>query len=129
MLEISGTADLEQRMKELETEVEVVSQMISKLVTDNAVMPQNQDVYQEKYRNLVDRYDALIVELESVEKEHLDKAKRNKELQAFLKTLKSQECLVTEFDDLLWETAVERIIIKENRNIEFIFKNGEVTVH
>lgn len=92
-------------------------------------MPQNQDVYQEKYRNLVDRYDALIVELESVEKEHLDKAKRNKELQAFLKTLKSQECLVTEFDDLLWETAVERIIIKENRNIEFIFKNGEVTVH
>ena len=129
LLEISGTADLEQRMKELETEVEVVSQMISKLVTDNAVMPQNQDVYQEKYRNLVDRYDALIVELESVEKEHLDKAKRNKELQAFLKTLKSQECLVTEFDDLLWETAVERIIIKENRNIEFIFKNGEVTVH
>ena len=101
LLEISGTADLEQRMKELETEVEVVSQMISK----------------------------LIVELESVEKEHLDKAKRNKELQAFLKTLKSQECLVTEFDDLLWETAVERIIIKENRNIEFIFKNGEVTVH
>ena len=129
LLEISGTADLEQRMKELETEVEVVSQMISKLVTDNAVMSQNQDVYQEKYRNLVDRYDALIVELESVEKEHLDKAKRNKELQAFLKTLKSQECLVTEFDDLLWETAVERIIIKENRNIEFIFKNGEVTVH
>ena len=129
LLEISGTADLEQRMKELETEVEVVSQMISKLVTDNAVMPQNQDVYQEKYRNLVDRYDALIVELESVEKEHLDKAERNKELQAFLKTLKSQECLVTEFDDLLWETAVERIIIKENRNIEFIFKNGEVTVH
>lgn len=129
LLEISGTAYLEQRMKELETEVEVVSQMISKLVMDNAVMPQNQDVYQEKYRNLADRYDALIVELESVEKEYLDKAKRNKELQAFLKTLKSQECLVTEFDDLLWETAVERIIIKEKRNIEFIFKNGEVTVH
>ncbi|OFU82953.1 hypothetical protein HMPREF3112_09155 [Streptococcus sp. HMSC10E12] len=115
-------------MKELETEVEVVSQMISKLVTYNAVMPQDQDAYQEKYRNLADRYEALIVELKSVEKQHLDKAKRNKEIREFLEALKVQEGLVTEFDDFLWETMVDRAIINHEKSVTISLKNKMVVI-
>lgn len=128
LLEISGTVDLERRMKELETEVEVISQMISKLVTYNAVMPQDQDAYQEKYRNLADRYEALIVELESVEKQHLDKAKRNKEIREFLEALKVQEGLVTEFNDFLWETMVDRAIINHEKSVTISLKNKMVVI-
>ncbi|MEW4353457.1 hypothetical protein AB1I63_00930 [Streptococcus pneumoniae] len=51
---------------ELGTEAAVVSQMLSKLVTDNVLLLQDQNTYQEKYQKLVSKYDLLISELESV---------------------------------------------------------------
>lgn len=128
LLEIGGTDGLEKKMKELDTEIEVVSEMVSKLVSDNALIPQDQDTYQEKYKNLVSRYETLVAEFESVEKQHLEKSKRNKELQAFLDTLKSQECLVSEFDELLWETTVEKVEICHNSKVTFTLKNGSEVV-
>lgn len=128
LLEIGGTDGLEKKMKELDTEIEVVSEMVSKLVSDNALIPQDQDTYQEKYKNLVSRYETLVAEFESVEKQHLEKSKRNKELQAFLDTLKSQECLVSEFDELLWETTVEKVEICHNSKVTFTLKNGSEAV-
>lgn len=88
----------------------------------------DQDAYQEKYRNLADKYEELIVELETVEKQHLDKAKRNKEIREFLEALKVQEDLVTEFDDFLWETMVDRAIINHEKSVTISLKNKMVVI-
>ncbi|HEN4544006.1 TPA: recombinase family protein [Streptococcus agalactiae] len=128
LLEISGTDALEQQMKELENEVEVVSQIILKLVTDNAMKPQDQDVYQEKYRNWVCRYNSLLTNQESMEKQYLEKSKKNKDLQEFINILKRQVDLISGFDELLWYTTVQAITIDSEKRVSFSFKNDTVIV-
>ncbi|VTY18504.1 recombinase family protein [Streptococcus agalactiae] len=123
-LELGKSSELELRMGELESEIEVVVQMVSTLVKENAVMPQNQDNYQKKYRNLVERHDSLVSELESAEKQFLEETHHEKDLRGFLESLNQQSELISEFDELLWETMVDKVEILSNRTVFFKFKNG-----
>ncbi|HEL2264244.1 TPA: recombinase family protein [Streptococcus suis] len=124
LLDFGKKTDLKQRLSELETEVEVVTQMVSTLVEGNALIPLNQDTYQKKYYNLVRRHDTLVYEIENIEKQLLDEARRYKNLQKFLESLKLQNAVVTDFDELLWETMVDKVIIDKIGLVEFVLKNG-----
>lgn len=124
LLDVGESSDLERRLVELETEVEVVTQMVSNLVKENAIMPQDQDTYQKKYSNLVERHDALVSEIESIEKQLLEAASHQKDLKEFLKTLNQQSELISEFDELLWETMVDEIKIFCDQTVAIKFKNG-----
>ncbi|SQF14124.1 site-specific recombinase [Streptococcus pyogenes] len=128
LLDVGKSSDLERRLVELETEVEVVTQMVSNLVKENAIMPQNQDIYQKKYSNLVERHDALVSEIESIEKQLLEVTRRQKDLKEFLETLNQQSELISEFDELLWETVVDKVEICQNRIVTFTLKNGSEVV-
>lgn len=128
LLDVGESSDLERRLAELETEVEVVTQMVSNLVKENAILPQDQDIYQKKYSNLVERHDALVSEIESIEKQLLEVARHQKGLKEFLETLNQQGGLISEFDDLLWETMVDKINVSHNRKVTFKFKNGSEVV-
>ncbi len=128
LLDAEKSSDLELKLVELETEVEVVTQMVSTLVKENAIMAQDQDVYQKKYSNLVERHDALVIEIESIEKQLLEAARHQKGLKEFLGTLNQQSELISEFDDMLWETMVDKVEISHNRIVTFTLKNGSEVV-
>lgn len=129
LLDAEKSSDLERRLGDLETEVEVVTQMVSTLVKENAIMPQDQDVYQKKYSNLVERHDALVIEIESIEKQLLEATRHQKGLKEFLGTLNQQSSeLISEFDDMLWETMVDKVEISHNRIVTFTLKNGSEVV-
>ena len=91
-------------------------------------MPQDQDTYQKKYSNLVERHDALVSEFESIEKQLLEAARHQKDLKEFLETLNQQSGLISEFDDLLWETMVDKVNVSHNRKVTFKLKNGSEVV-
>ncbi|HFI0960368.1 TPA: recombinase family protein [Streptococcus suis] len=126
LLEIGRTDDLKQQIKEMETEVEVVSQIISRLVIDNSMKPQDQDVYQENYRNWVDKYDTLLIKLESLEKLYSEKSKQIKELQEFINFMENHKDLITTFDELLWCSTVQSVTISKEKTVRFLFKNKTV---
>lgn len=128
LLDAEKSSDLELKLVELETEVEVVIQMVSTLVKENAVMSQDQDTYQKKYSNLVERHDVLVSEIESIEKQLLEAARHQKGLKEFLGTLNQQSELISEFDDMLWETMVDKVEISHNRIVTFTLKNGSEVV-
>ena len=128
LLDAEKSSDLERRLGDLKTEVEVVTQMVSTLVKENAIMPQDQDVYQKKYSNLVERHDALVIEIESIEKQLLEEARHQQTLKEFLESLTQQSELISEFDDMLWETMVDKVEISHNRIVTFTLKNGSEVV-
>ena len=128
LLDAEKSSDLELKLVELETEVEVVTQMVSTLVKENAVMSQDQDTYQKKYSNLVERHDVLVSEIESIEKQLLEEARHQQTLKEFLGTLNQQSELISEFDDMLWETMVDKVEISHNRIVTFTLKNGSEVV-
>lgn len=126
LLSIGDSITLDERIKELETEADIVSQMVSKLVMENASTVQNQDEYQLRYNKFSSKYEELVTEIDELEVQKLAKSKRNKELQEFIRVLEKQEGLLTSFDEFLWETLVESVTINKEKGINFRFKNGAV---
>lgn len=124
---IGSLEGIDNQIKELETETEILSQMVSRLVMENASTLQDQDEYQSKYRQLSAKYESLVEEIEELEVQKLAKSKRNKDLQDFITGLKQQEGLLTDFDELLWETMIESITITKDSDVEITFKNGAVS--
>ncbi|MGU7977540.1 hypothetical protein [Streptococcus suis] len=45
-------------------------------------------------------------------------------LDGFIQQLKEQRELITDFNQELWQTSVERLDIKEDKKISLTFKNG-----
>ena len=108
----------------METEIKVVTQMLENLVRENAVKPQDQDIYRMEYVSLSDRYDKLIRKMEIMELEQMNTIQQLGEITKFIETLNHQDRLVTEFNELLWESTVDKVEIREEKFVTFTFKNG-----
>ncbi len=128
LLELKSKTDFGGQINMLETEIKVVTQMVENLVRENAKKPQDQDAYQREYICLSERYDKLIREMESLELEQKNTIQQLGEITKFIETLSQKERLVTEFDDLLWKTTVDRVEICRNCITTFTFKNGSKVV-
>ena len=44
--------------------------------------------------------------------------------QWFITVLKDQEGVITEFDDALWSSLVEKIVVKSKEDVTVVFKDG-----
>ena len=126
LLSIGNLEVIDEQIKVLETEAEVVSQLVANLVSENAIIRQDQDKYLKKYNQLTSKYEGIVQDIESLELQRLQKSKRNKELQDFIGTLEKLGKVLTDFDELLWESLVESVMINEDKGAKFKFKNGAV---
>ena len=126
LLSIGSLEVIDEQIKVLETEAEVVSQLVANLVSENAIIRQDQDKYLKKYNQLTSKYEGIVQEIESLELQRMQKSKRNKELQDYIGTLEKLGKVLTDFDELLWESLVESVMINEDKGAKFKFKNGAV---
>ncbi|HEN2796921.1 TPA: recombinase family protein [Streptococcus agalactiae] len=126
LLSIGNLEVIDEHIKVLETEAEVVSQLVANLVSENAIIRQDQDKYLKKYNQLTSKYEGIVQDIESLELQRMQKSKRNKELQDFIGTLEKLGKVLTDFDELLWESLVESVMINEDKGAKFKFKNGAV---
>ncbi|HGA0284852.1 TPA: recombinase family protein [Streptococcus agalactiae] len=126
LLSIGNLEVIDEQIKVLETEAEVVSQLVANLVSENAIIWQDQDKYLKKYNQLTSKYEGIVQDIESLELQRMQKSKRNKELQDFIGTLEKLGKVLTDFDELLWESLVESVMINEDKGAKFKFKNGAV---
>lgn len=63
-----------------------------------------------------------------IEKQLLEVVRHQKDLKEFLETLNQQSELIIEFDELLWETMVDKVEICQNRIVTFTLKDGREVV-
>ena len=104
------TSSLENKIDDLEGQLETIRQDIEDLVDRNARKAQNQDLYQKQYATLVTTYQEKQQELQ--------------EVTSALEEQKSKRISLDAFIQELWQTSVERLDIKEGKKISLTFKNG-----
>lgn len=119
-----NTKDLESKKNELQSELEIVANLIQDVINENAHTALDQDEYQRRYNGLVERFDTTKSDLEATTGQIKDKITRHKNLELFLQELKNQEGLLIEFDPLLWNSLVDYLTVFEEDNIQVTFKNG-----
>jgi hypothetical protein len=123
---LMDTAALDSEAESLTTEVDVVSNLVQKLVTDNAGAAMSQEDYAVRYDVLVTRFEKAKVRLAEVEGQIADKEARLKRIQAFIRELRKQDALITEFDERLWYSLIEKVTVYSKNDVRFTFKDGSI---
>ncbi|MGV3088438.1 hypothetical protein ACEE12_10440 [Streptococcus suis] len=119
-----NTSPLENKIDDLEKKLETIRQDIEDLVDRNAREAQNQELYQEQYDILVTVYQEKQKELQETRSSLEEQKSKRISLDGFIQQLKEQDDLITDFNQELWQTSVERLDIKVGKKISLTFKNG-----
>lgn len=117
--------EIEQRL----SEVQVVAELVKSLVKENASTVQSQETYLKRYEELTKRYEKARSELERLQDGRTRRSQRDKAMTLYIRTLKKQPTVLTEWNDTIWTVMVEKAIVHRVKSITFVFHSGsEVTV-
>jgi len=122
--DLTDTSKLDKESAKLQSEMEIVTEMLRKCVEENANSVLNQIEYEERYNALAQRYQSIKDKLEGIEEKRLEKSAKHERILVFIKELNQREILVTEFDEELWNGSVEKVVVNVEDQITFIFKDG-----
>ena len=121
---VARNKDLEAERDSLRDESDVVLELMRKMVLENSRTALDQSEYQHRYNALVERYDRVQEDLAEVNKTIEARNTKRLQLQSFIKMLKKQDGLLTEFDEELWYAVVDKLMVWSATELTFIFKDG-----
>ena len=93
-------------------------------IAENACIPQNQNDYQKRYDDLVAKYETAKAKFEEVSAAIAVKEAKKRQMMNFVKVLKEQDSLLTEFDSKLWSFIVDFMTVGRDKEITVTFKDG-----
>ncbi len=99
-----------------------MEKLLRKIVDENSRKAMNQKEYSKKYNELVERYKKTQDELNEIEEKQQENKVRKESIDTFIDRLKSQDTILTDFDETLWTSTMEKVVIENG--ITFYFKDG-----
>ena len=115
--------ELEEKESTAGKELEAVSESMRRLVDDYARALIEQNVYDDQYAELLAQSRLLEAKITQFGEQREQRKTRKRELDAFYKVLKTAGPIV-EFDEGLWNVAVESVLLREDGKITFCLKAG-----
>ncbi len=121
---ICNTENLERQLSALEEELKVLVEMVQNCINENAHTAQDQENYQKRYNELVERYNVKKDEYDKISEMMANNKAKAEILKSFIKRLQKQERLIDEFDKNLWSSLVDYITVNNKEDIRITFKDG-----
>lgn len=108
---LSDTTEIEKQISDATVEIEVVADLVEKLVKENASKVQNQDDYEIRYQALTERYNKAKDELENANNELFQKKTRQKNLEALAAKMEELDSVLLKWSDEIWLTLIEEAVL------------------
>jgi len=127
---LTDTTALDAEAASLASECEVITELTRKAIAalakpqENASAALNQAEYNARRDALVARYEAATARLAEIEAARTERNAKRANINRFLKTLTRQENLVNEFNEDLWYTTVERLVVHKDGRLCVVFRDG-----
>lgn len=124
-----STEALDEEAELLNSEINMVSELIQKCIDDNAHIAQDQSEYQKRYNSLVQRFETANAKLEKI-LVAISKSKAQRQMmENFIEVLRSLPEQVEIFDEGAWYTLCDCITVYGKNDIRVTFRNGtEISV-
>ena len=123
--ELMDTTALDKEIEEHLKECEIISELIKRLIGENAAVPMNQDEYLRSYSAYESRFNAETAKVEELKAVRESRLKRAETLSAFMFEVHEQDRLVEAFNKKLWLATVDTVIVSRDGKLTFKFKNGK----
>lgn len=121
---LTDMQELDDKIRELSAELNVVADMMNEMIAENARVAQDQTEYQERYEGLNQRYLKIEAEADAANSKKRLQGARRKDLERFVKTLQKLPDEVTTFSSGQWGALVDFMTVYEGGRAVFTFKNG-----
>jgi len=115
---------LDVEIEQRSSEVQVVAELVKALVKENASTVQPQEAYLKKYEALTKRYETATAEMARLQNFRTLRSQKDKAMALYIRNLKKQPTVLSEWNDTLWTVMVEKAIVHRNGEIKFMFYNG-----
>ncbi|WP_352418956.1 hypothetical protein [Proteiniborus sp.] len=120
--ELLDTTKLEKKAATIQNEMEIVEELFRKMVYENSRKAMDQKEYSKKYNELVERYKKAQDELNEIEEKQQENKVRKDSIDTFIDRLESQDTILIDFDEALWTSTVDKVVIEDD--ITFYFRDG-----
>lgn len=98
---------------------------MEQVVSENAKVAQDQQSYQERYNTLAASYQVTEEAYLNKMNQLQERRHQQKQLKAFVEVTEQQDKLLTTFDETLFCTLVDQVVIHHNKQVDIHFKNGQ----
>jgi len=119
---LTDTTALDMEIDKFQSESDVAFELLRKCVEENAHSALDQTEYNKRHSALVERYETAKTNLEKIADKKTERTIKRDTIMGFMKMLNGD--LLTEFDDELWNSTLERVIVKSEHDVTFEFKDG-----
>ena len=114
---------LAKQRAELETEMEIVTELMQRQIALNATQALDQEAYQRQYDEYEARYNAARQALTEINAQQSALAARQGKIAEYISLLREQG-LITEFNESLWYATVDQVRVLADGRLRFIFRDG-----
>ena len=118
------TSGIQAQIAKVDAELEVTAALVAAAVKENATLPQSQEEYQKKYASLEEQFTAQKKKRTALEEKIEERKARAHELDLFIDALAENDLILSEWDEQLWLTLVEKGTVLPDGSINFLFKDG-----
>ena len=108
----------------LQEELNVVAELIQQCVSENAHVALDQTEYQARYDGMAERFDRTKARLDEVGNAITEKQAKKEQIERFLAELERQDGVATEFDENLWYSLIDFVLVFNKEDVRFTFKDG-----
>jgi len=122
---LTDTTKLDNDIAKIDGELIVISELVNKLVKENAKSSTDLDDYNKKYEELSNRYNKLQANHDEMIRLRSDKHGQALKMKSFIANLSQSEDILDEWSERVWMLLVESAIVHRDSRITFKFKNGE----
>ena len=84
----------------------------------------NQDEYDVKFKKLENEYENLKADIAKLENLKASSLAKKQELYLYIHTLETNDHVITEFDESLFHSLVDNIIVNADNTLVFRYKDG-----
>lgn len=121
---LSGGENTLQQQTALLQESQLLEEQIQALIMQNARISMDQEKYQEEFDELVERHRKVKQEYEEQALASKQDIGRVAQIDYFINTLEEMDAPVTEFDDQLWISMVDHVVVHSKDDIRVVYRDG-----
>jgi hypothetical protein len=127
--ELTNTASIDRQIEKLGDESVETYNALKSAMDENARHALNQDDYDRRFGELNAKYEEQRSSLAELTEKRQGILARRERLNMFLDELRSQDGLLTEFDEPLFRATLDRFTVYSEENVAVLFRDGtEISV-
>ena len=120
---LTDCTGIDTEIERLLTEIDVVTELTQRCISENAQSAQNQQEYAARYNGLVERYEKAKAQLEQLRTTKAAREAQAEAIGGFMFEVQELDTL-TEFDEKLWLTIIDTVTVHADERMTFKFQGG-----